>query len=119
MSRQELLAELLAMPDRLENGERSLFEIEAKAQAAREALADREAETLLGLREDGTPLLAGKNAEVRGAELRLLTATEREALGEVERELTGAKLVLRCEQNRFAALRSAVRLLAAESGGEP
>lgn len=108
-------------PERIANAaDRLLYRTEELANA-KERLAEAEANLLTAAIpvEGGAaePLISGKNAEIRAAQLRGLTLGEREVVRLAERDQARARIALELEQNHFAAARSIARLITEGEGG--
>jgi hypothetical protein len=109
MDRATLIERLLALPGAIHETEGMLIGAEARLAGARRQLEDRE--TVLLATDDGG--ITGRNAEVRAAQLRSLTARERDRLQEAEESLREARRAYHGVLNEFSALRAAAKLLAA------
>jgi DNA repair protein RadC len=106
--RQTVINQLLAKPQTIHFAETELIKAQEATQKAQYTLDDREAELLQGT------LIDGKNAEIRKAQLKDHTMTERAAvIGAVRKEAL-ARAELAVAHNEFAALRAVSRLLAGE-----
>jgi hypothetical protein len=109
---RDLAVVLEALPRELHAQRKILLELEQGVRTARETLKDREAVIILGgSLNDKTQY---PNAEAREAKLREATARERLALEDAQDRLEWAKIDLLKLLDEFSALRSLVRLFAAE-----
>lgn len=105
LTRDDLAARLLALPEELAAAEREALRLQCRVTAAKDELADFEA----GLMIRG---VAGSNAEQRAAHVRLISADIRHALQQAQEDLAGASVRLRILQEEGKALRACARLLA-------
>ncbi len=105
----EVIQRLLDLPGEMAERESELLRFEEDRRQAEVALQAATDTLLL------SGLIDGKNAEVREAQVRAGTTTERAALAMEERLVASAKFRLHCLQNEFASYRSVARLLAAFS----
>ena len=103
-----LIKRLMEIPGEIRHGEAILIDLMYDLQAAKDRLTSKEAELLL------SGAIDGKNAEIRNAQMRELTTTEREAVAAAERILALQRANLTALQNEFRALRSVARLLKME-----
>ena len=115
MTRTELAERLLELPGVLLDEEKGVLRAQQALSVCREALTAAENALLLEVREDGSPLVNGKNAETRAAQLWDRTSNERGDVIQAERVLSVAKMHLGHAQAEFAAARSVARLLAGEA----
>lgn len=106
--KEALIRELLLLPDKIHAVERSLLTIQKEFTGAKDTLADKETELLLG------DQINGKNAETRQAQLRQLTAEERKKAKELEEVIADKKIFVEKLQNEFKALRSIAQIIGAE-----
>lgn len=102
-------------PERIYQAALSLLDVQTELGNREVALIDREAEILAAVVpvEGGPaePLLSGKNAQIREAQMRALTERERRALRAQEVIMERAKIQLRLEQDRFSAAKALARLV--------
>lgn len=105
----ELVARLLELPQVIEAAEQDVLKAEERRIQAEEGVT--RAEDFLLMDPERLP---GKNAEVRGAQLRAETATERDMVRACEHRVSEAKIALRRLTNELSALKTISRLLAGE-----
>ena len=122
VTREELMAELLAAPEQIMAAEKELLVASDALRWAEAALEDAKVNYLNGKApaDDGhwfapaEPLINGKNAEQRDAQLKELTKRERAAVQAAAADVERRRAALRLAENRFRALRSVAALLAGE-----
>ena len=100
MTKTDLMAQLQALPDEIYNAEIKVLEAQKGVTQAKEFLAAKEAD----LYAEG--LIDGKNAEIRNAQLRQLTAEERSGVALAENRLAQCRINLSCLQNQFSACKA-------------
>jgi hypothetical protein len=105
MTKAYAIERLLVLPGAAAVAELELLALEAEKQAAAAALQDREDELIL------TGQIDGKNAEVRAAQMRAVTITERHRLEEISRRIARQKVSIHHLQAEHASLRSVARIL--------
>jgi len=108
MTRNELIASLAYLPNKLASAEDAVLRAEFQLSSNRELLHDRES-CLLFVGLDG------KNEAIRNARLRADTSEERQLVLIAERDVARARMELRLVQAEFSAAKAMARLLA---GGE-
>ena len=106
MDRNTLIQRLLDTPGEIKHGEKVLLDCLNALQRAKDRLTEKETELILAGAIDG------KNAETRTAQMRQMTATEREAVAEEEHVLSLHRCDLNNLQNEFKALQAVARLIA-------
>jgi uncharacterized protein YjbI with pentapeptide repeats len=94
ITRDDLMNGLLAAPAAILDHERALLEAQQALSAARDHLADLEAQYTVGTRLDGEPYLPGRIEAQRSAQLRDLTVAERAAVRHAEDVAAAARLQL-------------------------
>ena len=99
---------LVELPAYIFKAENDVIAAQYTLQKAKDCLADREAELLL------SGEINGKNAELRQAQLRQLTESERAAVNDAEVEMLKARANLNKLMNESKCLRSAANILAGE-----
>ena len=109
MTKETLISRLLELPSAIAEAEGSVLENEDKRQQVADALQRIEDELLLNGIADG------KNAEIRAAQVRSMTADTREVLVLKEQAKARALVEVRQLTHEFSALRNVARLL---SGGD-
>lgn len=109
LDKNDLIKRLMELPHEIEKGERFVIDASLDVQRAKDVLATKEAELLLG------DTINGKNAESRAAQLRQATTEERQAVTEAEQTLAKMRVILNRLQNEFRALQSVATLLGADS----
>lgn len=122
MTRDELMQALLQAPEQIMAAEKDLLVASDALRFAEAALEDARTNYLNGkaLADDGNwitpaePLINGKNAEQRDAQLKELTKRERAAVQSAATELERRRAALNLAQNRFRALRAIAALLSGE-----
>ncbi|AJS59885.1 hypothetical protein [Paenibacillus sp. IHBB 10380] len=102
MTKQEIVNRLLSLPKEIAVAEESLLQASMQLVSAKEVLQQKEDDLLLGNKIDG------KNAEIRAAQMRQNTVSEREIL-------TDNELNLRNEAARLGKCRDELRALQAVS----
>jgi chromosome segregation ATPase len=105
MDRQELIGRLLALPEEIAAAERELLTVENDRQSLCAELQRQEDALHLSGRIDG------KNAEIRGAQLREHTWELQDALANIDREIAGRKLEVRRLNQELLSLRAVAQLL--------
>ena len=108
MDKTALITRLMEIPGEIRRGETVLIDLMYDLQAAKDQLASKEADLVLAGEIDG------KNAEIRNAQMRKLTTTEREAVVAADRMLALHRVDLTLLQNEFRAMRSVARLIGTE-----
>jgi hypothetical protein len=112
MTRDDLIAQLFALPEQIEAQEHILLANTSALQEARAERDLREATLLLGGSIDG------KNAEARTAQLLQALAEEDAEIRSHERQTAHERVVLNRLVNDFRSCRALVGLLAAEARDE-
>lgn len=102
---------LMSATARLQTTIAILAQLQIELAKQKEALADREAALLLGQVEG--ILIDGKNAEVRAAQIRQATKSEREAVQKIEQNIIRIKAELEREREYTSALKTILRFVAA------
>ena len=105
MDRQQVIDRLLKLPQEIEETEVALLDAQVGALAAKETVADREAELLV------SGVIDGKNAETRSAQVRAATEAERLAAREAENAVSRCGIRFTALCNEFKALISAAALI--------
>lgn len=95
-----LVSCLNTLPNDIYNAEIKVLEAQKGVTQAKEFLAAKEAD----LYAEG--LIDGKNAEIRNAQLRQLTAEERSGVALAENRLAQCRINLSCLQNQFSACKA-------------
>lgn len=108
--REAVIELLIALPQEIRVAEEKVLVTQLRLADAKNELATKETELLLAVDDQGKPLIDGKNAEVRAAQIRQLTRSERESIASLERELMCLRLELSHLQTEFSALREIARL---------
>jgi len=116
MDKQELIERLSELPAKIEIYEKDVVCSQRTILEAKNQLADKEAELLLAKDEDGKPVINGKNAEIRNAQLRQMTKDIRDKIAKTESSLMWEKAVLNRAINDFKALRTIARLMGGNDG---
>lgn len=122
MTRDELTQALLAAPGEIMAAEKELLVASDALRIAETALEDAKVNYLNGKTraDDGNwvtpaePLINGKNAEQRDAQVKDLTRRERGAVQAAAADVERRRAALNLAQNRFKAYRSVAALLAGE-----
>lgn len=122
MTRDELMQALLAAPGVIMAAEKELLVANDALRIAEAALEDAKVNYLNGkaLADDGNwvtpaePLINGKNAEQRDAQLKELTRRERHAVQVATADLERQRVTLNLARNQFDAYRSLAALLTGE-----
>jgi len=108
--RADLIGRLVGLPDHIDAAERAVLHRATQVEAAENRLRDTEAALLL------TPdRIVGKNAEVRAAELRAATATERIAVADARDGYEAVRAVLATLQAQLSCDQALSRLVALAS----
>jgi hypothetical protein len=108
VNRIDLIDKLMTKPQEIHAAEVAVLEAQAASQDAQRALETRESELLQ------SDAIDGKNAEIRKAQLQLMTTAERAALFQAVRAEGLARVNLTRLQNEFHSLRAVSRLMAGE-----
>lgn len=122
MTRDELIQALEASPEEILAAEKELLVAADALRFAETALEDAKVNYLNGkvLAGDGNwitpaePLINGKNAEQRDAQLKDLTKRPRAAVQAAAADVERRRAALNLAQNRFKALRAIAALLSGE-----
>jgi len=112
MTRDDLITQLLALPERIEAQEEMLLADMSALADARAERALKEAILLLG------PTIDGKNADARAAQLLRALADEDAEIRCREREVAHERVLLHRLENDFRSARALVALLASEGRDE-
>jgi len=116
VDKQELIKRLLELPGEIETWERDVIYSQCGILEAKNQLANKETELLLAKDEDGKPIINGKNAEIRNAQLRQMTKEIRNKIVDAENTLIQKKATLNHSLNKFKALRAIARLMGGNDG---
>lgn len=108
MTKQDVIGRLADLPERIQQAEYALLEAGETVQSARQTLTDKEGELLTSGQIDG------KNAETRNAQIRQLTATQRQYVADAEKQQQEARILLNRALNEFSAARAIARILGTE-----
>jgi hypothetical protein len=114
--RKTLVQDLLAQPDEITTAERKLYNWKMDLIAAKDTYENRKCDLLLMLDADGNPVINGKNAEQREAQVRLRLIGEIGSIRACEEGLFAAERAYNYEVNTFRALRSVAGLIVGEKG---
>ncbi len=110
----EVTDRLLWLPGSIEEAERRVIELTHKAERAKLALEAAESTALLATGPDGFPIINGKNAEQRQAQLFHVTQEPRRTYASAREERDLAAIRLHRLENEMSALRSVSRILRPE-----
>ncbi len=108
MTRDELIERLLVLPADIETAEKQVFAASQTVDAAREQVAQIEADAIL------TGKITGKNETERKAQMAAITAEARQAVAEAEVKLSAARVAYNRLLNEFKALQAVAQLLSKE-----
>ena len=111
ISAEDVMRRLLELPAEIAAAEEGVILKQQAVQIARRRLQEVEDAALL---TEG--VIVGKNAEVRGAELRRVTAVQRDLLERAEEALAWARMHHNEQLHEFSALKAVARML--EGGRE-
>lgn len=122
MTRDELMQQLLQAPEHIMTAEKELLVASDALRIAETVLEDTRVNYLNGKTraDDGNwitpvePVINGKNAEQREAQLKELTRREQMAVRAAIVDVDRRRAALNLAQNRFRALRSVAALLTGE-----
>lgn len=112
MKTDQLVRQLLELEEPLADAEERVLFSSRTAINAKEAYADAAAAARLARNEEGFPLITGKNAEERDAQLRQMTAGSRAAMINGEKALDEAQSQLRRLRDELSILRTVAMLIA-------
>lgn len=105
MTKNELISELLELPEEVYNAELEVIEAYEQVQKKKDLLVAKEDELLMS----GT--IDGKNAETRQAQLRNFTADERQAVQQAENELSKIRALLNLRRDILSSYKAIAKLL--------
>lgn len=108
MDKQIIIDKLLRLPEEIKSAELAVIDAQVVVTKAKEALMRKENQLILDR------LIDGKNAEIRGAQLKEFTKVEREAVNIAENKLALARMELNQLLNQFKAYRAIAELLESE-----
>ncbi len=108
VTRDELIERLLVLPADIETAEKQVFAASQTVDAAREQVAQIEADAIL------TGKITGKNETERKAQMAAITAEARQAVAEAEVKLSAARVAYNRLLNEFKALQAVAQLLSKE-----
>ncbi len=104
-----LIDKLGLLPNGIQAAEETLLSKATALNCARNNLADKEAALALDSEK-----VNGKNAEQRAAQVRMLTAQERQAVEAADIEIKQAQIALNRQQNEFKAALALARLVGSD-----
>jgi hypothetical protein len=105
MTKLDIINRLLALPKEISTAENVLLLANNGLLSAKDVLQRKEDDLLFG------NVIDGKNAEIRSAQMRQGTQTERENLSTAERDVKNAAVRLGALRDEFRALQSVAFLL--------
>ena len=105
-TREQVIEKLLSLPKEINNAEDDLCRVQLNLVAAQDLLKAKEDEW------QASGSIDGKNAEIRTAQLRTLTQTERDQVKVFEAVIPEYRRMLTRAQNEFSGYRSIARLMA-------
>jgi hypothetical protein len=115
-TRKTLIQDLLAQPDEITTAERKLYNWKMDLNSAKDAYENKKCDLLLMLDVDGNPIINGKNAEQREAQVRLRLIAEIGSIRACEEGVLAAERAFNYETNIFRALRSVAGIIGGERG---
>jgi hypothetical protein len=114
MTRAQIVSRLLELPNELAKAETKAILAAQAVAKAKDRLADEEARLIATVLPCGEPLLTGKNAKQRAAQVRQQTAVHRAGVRADEVALDVERALLHRLEVEFSALKAVARLLSGE-----
>lgn len=105
MDRKQIIARLLEMPEEIKKAEMEIYRSQTEVLKAKDVLTQREAEFYAEGKIDG------KNAEARNAQLKQLTAAERNVVAVAENNINLARIAFNHLHNEFKMLQTVAYLV--------
>jgi hypothetical protein len=113
-AKQQIIDKLLKLPQEINDAELDLIRVQKMLSKSQEKLHLKEIEIQTGVREDLSPVLDGKNAETRAAQLKCMTIAQREDVMIYEASIPEYRALVSLRQNELSAYRAISRIMGVE-----